>query len=117
MGTGCVVTGVEYDEKGHIVGVTSGKLPADQKGVTKITPGVGLTGTSSDAAITDTGTINLKVASDSEIGGIKITSKDTTAIAIDGNRFGVKLTSSNVGYVEISEISEAEILALFTLTA
>lgn len=39
--------------------------------VTSITPGTGLTGTSSDEAITESGTINLKPATTDEIGGIK----------------------------------------------
>ena len=39
--------------------------------VTSITPGTGLTGTSSDSAITTSGTINLKPATTGEIGGIK----------------------------------------------
>ena len=114
MGSSYVVTGVKYDSKGHIVGVKSGLLPSDSKGVTSITPGTGLTNGTGETAITSTGTLNLKAASDSEIGGIKISSKDTTAIAInDGNRFGVKLTSTDVAYVEIAEITTAEINALF----
>ena len=39
--------------------------------VTSITPGTGLTGTSGDEAITESGTINLKPATTDEIGGIK----------------------------------------------
>ena len=39
--------------------------------VTSITPGTGLTGTSSDVAITTSGTIHLKPATTKEIGGIK----------------------------------------------
>lgn len=109
-----VVTGVKYDEKGHIVGVTGGKLPSDSKGVTKITPGTGLRNGTAKTDITSSGTLNLIAATDSEIGGIKITSQDTSAIAInDKNRFGVKLTSTNVAYVEIAEITTADINGLF----
>ena len=39
--------------------------------VTSITPGTGLTGTSNDEAITESGTINLKPATTEEIGGIR----------------------------------------------
>jgi hypothetical protein len=114
MGTSNVVTGVKYDDKGHIIGVTSGKLPSDSKGVTKITPGTGLRNGTGTSAITSSGTLNLIAATDSELGGMKITSKDTSAIAInDKNRFGVKLTSANFGYVEIPEITTAEINGLF----
>ena len=48
------------------------KLDGISAGVTSITPGTGLTGTSSDSAITTSGTINLKTAASGEIGGIKI---------------------------------------------
>lgn len=40
--------------------------------VTSIIPGIGLTGTKSDVAITTSGTINLKSASSTELGGIKV---------------------------------------------
>lgn len=113
-GSSLVVTGVKYDSKGHIVGITSGKLPSDSKGVTAITPGEGLRNGTAKTNITGSGTLNLIAASDSELGGIKITSKDTSVSAInDTNRFGVKLTSTDFGYVEIPEITTAEINGLF----
>lgn len=113
MGTSDVVTGVKYDDKGHIIGVTSGKLPSDSKGVTKITPGTGLRNGNVKTAITSSGTLNLIAATDSEIGGIKITAKNNVTVD-DVNRFGVKINNSNVAYVEILEISTAEINGLFS---
>ena len=57
-------------------------LPTIPQGtVTSITPGTGLTGTSNDEAITESGTINLKPATADEIGGIK----PGTNFNVDGN--------------------------------
>ena len=116
MGTSNVVTGVKYDSKGHIIGITSGKLPADQKGVTNvtITQGEGITVSNSGTAITETGTrtITLNAATTEKLGGIKVSVKGVTT-TIDANRFGVKTTNGNVAYVEIAEITTAEINALF----
>lgn len=64
--------------------------------VTSITPGTGLTGTSSDTAITSSGTINLKIASDGEIGGIKTGYKET------GAHLGVKV-SNGQAYVTVNK--------------
>jgi hypothetical protein len=116
MGSSYVITGVKYDSKGHIIGVNSGKLPADQKGVTEvtITQGEGITVSNSGTKITETGTrtITLNAATTEKLGGIKVSVKGVTT-TIDANRFGVKTTNGNVAYVEIAEITTAEINALF----
>ena len=81
---------------GSITHTVSGFLTEDQyKGtVTSITPGTGLTGTSSDTAITTSGTINLKTATTSEIGGIKI------GYSTSGKNYAVQL-SSDKAYVNV----------------
>ena len=63
--------------------------------VTSITPGTGLTGTSGDTAITTSGTINLKTATDSEIGGIKI------GYSENGKNYPVELDANNKAYVNV----------------
>ena len=63
--------------------------------VTSVTPGTGLTGTSSDAAITTSGTINLKTAGTSEIGGIKIGYSES------GKNYPVQLDSDYKAYVYV----------------
>ena len=77
--------------------------------VTSVTPGTGLTGTSSDTAITGSGTINLKTASTSEIGGIKVGSVKTSASGADtadnANNFAVHVDSNGLGYVAIPQYS------------
>jgi hypothetical protein len=108
MGTSCVVTGVKYDEKGHIVGITSGKLPTDKEGITSVDGGTGITVSGPTSGKV---TVNLDVAAEGQLGGIAI------GYAEDANNFAVKLDSNNKAYVTIPEISEAEINALFTLTA
>ena len=73
-------------------------------GVTSITPGTGLTGTTSDVAITSTGTINLKTASTSEIGGIKVGKVNTSSVSCssDGtNYYAVNIDSTGKGYVAL----------------
>ncbi len=115
MGTGLVVTGVKYDAKGHIVGVTSGKLPADQKGVTSvtITQGTGITVSDSGKPITESGTrtISLNTAAQGQLGGIALGYEE------NANNFAVKLDADKKAYVTIPEISESEIDALFNITA
>lgn len=73
--------------------------------VTSVTPGTGLTGASSDAAITTSGTINLKTAEISEIGGIKVASVGATAsganTTVNANKFAVHVDSNGLGYVAI----------------
>lgn len=63
--------------------------------VTSITPGTGLTGTSSDTAITTSGTINLKTATDAEIGGIKV------GYSENGKNYPVELDANNKAYVNV----------------
>lgn len=73
--------------------------------VTSVTPGTGLTGASSDAAITTSGTINLKTAGTSEIGGIKVATVGTAAsganTTVNANKFAVHVDSDGLGYVAI----------------
>lgn len=73
--------------------------------ITSITPGTGLTGTSSDVAITTSGTINLKAAATGEIGGVKVASVGTSAsganTTVNANKFAVHLDSNNLAYVAI----------------
>ena len=73
--------------------------------VTSIDLGTGLTGASSDAAITTSGTINLKTAETNEIGGIKVASVSTTAsganTTVNANKFAVHVDSDGLGYVAI----------------
>lgn len=107
--TGKYVSGVTVS--GHTVTVTQENLPEEQyKGtVTSITPGTGLTGASSDTAITDSGTINLKTATTGEIGGIKVGSVSTTSSGanktINANKFAVHVDKDGLGYVAIPEYS------------
>lgn len=60
--------------------------------VTSITPGTGLSG---DTAITTSGTINLKTATDSEIGGIKV------GYSENGKNYPVELDANNKAYVNV----------------
>ena len=77
--------------------------------VTSVTPGTGLTGTSSDTAITGSGTINLKTAATGEIGGIKVASVGTAAsganTTVNDNKFAVHVDSNGLGYVAIPQYS------------
>lgn len=77
--------------------------------VTSVTPGTGLTGTSSDTAITTSGTINLKSAATGEIGGIKVASVGTAAsganTTVNANKFAVHIDSNGLGYVAIPQYS------------
>lgn len=84
-------------------------LAADAKAgtVTSITPGTGLTGTTSDTAITTSGTINLKQATADELGGVKIAATRTSSIAVTtgkttSNRYyGVELDSTGKAFVNV----------------
>ena len=72
--------------------------------VTSVTPGTGLTGESSDAAITTIGTINLKTAATTEIGGIKVGTANSSAItkATEGTKYyPVNVDSTGLGYVAL----------------
>ena len=98
-GSGKYISGIKLDSKKHVVGIDTGTLPSfteSCKGtVTSITPGTGLTGASSDSPITSSGTINLKTASNTEIGGIKIGYSES-----DTN-YAVKLDDDLKGYVTV----------------
>jgi len=89
----------------------------DNKGVTSvtITQGTGITVSDSGTAITESGTrtISLKAATTETIGGIKVSVANVSGATVDANRFGVKTTTGNVAYVEVLEITTAEINALF----
>lgn len=72
--------------------------------VTSVTPGTGLTGTSSDAAITSTGTINLKSAATGEIGGIKVGTVNSSAVTTKtegSNYYPVNIDSNSKAYVAL----------------
>lgn len=72
--------------------------------LSSLTPGIGLTGTSNDSAITISGTINLKNASASEIGGIKVGNVNTNSVtkATEGsNYYPVNIDSTGLGYVAL----------------
>lgn len=75
-----------------LAGISDGAKPGT---ITSITPGTGLTGTSSDSAITTSGTINLKTAATGEIGGIMI------GYTKSGKNYPVELDSSNKAYVNV----------------
>lgn len=89
----------------------------DGKGVTSvtITQGTGITVSNSGKAITETGTrtISLNAATAETIGGIRVSTANVSGATIDANRFGVKTTTDNIAYVEVLEITTAEINALF----
>lgn len=77
------------------ISALEGKSGLDKTGtVTSITPGTGLTGTSKNEAITTSGTINLKTATSSEIGGIAI------GYTQSGKNYPVQL-SGNKAYVNV----------------
>ena len=91
---------ITVNANGHITGYgtrthTVTGFTSNAGTVTSITPGTGLTGTSSDTAITSSGTINLKTASTTEIGGIK------TGYSESGKYYAVKLDSNNKAYVYV----------------
>ena len=70
--------------------------------MTSIVPGIGLTGTSSDDAITTSGTINLKTASTDEIGGIK------TGYTENGKNYKVQTDTNGNAYVNVPWTSVEE---------
>lgn len=100
------------DDKDKLDGISEGAKPGT---VTSITPGIGLTRTNDaetaqvDTAITTAGTINLKVASTTELGGIQIANKRTTIPAptlttggtTASRYYGVELDSNNKAFVNI----------------
>lgn len=83
-------------------------LPDTPRGtVTSITPGTGLTGTSSDVAITTSGTINLKSATTKEIGGIRVAVVNTNSQSVYVNgtvAYGLEIDNGGLGYVKIPQI-------------
>lgn len=102
-GSGKYISGIKLDSKKHVVGIDTGTLPTfteSYKGtVTSVTPGVGLklNGKSDgdSTAITSSGTIDLQVASSSELGGIKI------GYTASGKNYPVQLDSDNKAYVNV----------------
>lgn len=102
-GSGKYISGIKLDSKKHVVGIDTGTLPSfteSCKGtVTSVTPGIGLklNGKSDgdSTAITGSGTIDLQVASSSEIGGIKI------GYTTSGQNYPVQLDSNNKAYVYV----------------
>lgn len=78
---------IEINSDGHITSYSTNTFTVSGF-ISSITPGTGLTGTDTDTAITDTGTINLKTASTSEIGGIKIY-KDNTTTSVSAKKSSI----------------------------
>ena len=121
---GKYISSIKLDSKNHVVGIGEGTLPTfseSYKGtVTSITLGTGLTGASSDSAITTSGTINLKTSSTTEIGGIKVGSVSTTASnankTINANKFAVHVDKDGLGYVAIPAYSNISNLTLDKVT-
>lgn len=90
-------------EKTKLSGIASGAT-ANKGTVTSITPGTGLTGASSDSAITSSGTINLKNAATGEIGGIKVGTVNSSAVTTKtegSNYYPVNIDSNGKGYVAL----------------
>lgn len=94
---------IDINSDGHITGygvhrhTITGFLTSERYTgtVTSITPGIGLTGTYSDDPITDSGTINLKTTTTTEIGGIKI------GYAESDKKYAIKLDGNDKAYVEV----------------
>lgn len=87
--------------------------------VTSITPGTGLTGTSSDTAITTSGTINLKSATTGEIGGIKVGTVNTSAITklTDGSKYyAVNIDKNGLGYVALPDFKTTDNNTTYSFT-
>ena len=87
--------------------------------VTSITPGTGLTGTSSDTAITTSGTINLKSATTTELGGIKVGTVNTNAITklTDGSKYyAVNIDKNGLGYVALPDFKTTDNNTTYSFT-
>lgn len=87
--------------------------------VTSVTPGTGLTGTSSDTAITTSGTINLKSAATGEIGGIKVGTVNTNAITklTDGSKYyAVNIDKNGLGYVALPDFKTTDNNTTYSFT-
>lgn len=88
--------------------------------VTSITPGTGLTGTSSDTAITTSGTINLKSAGTEEIGGIKVGTVNSNAITklTDGSKYyAVNIDKNGLGYVALPDFKTTDNNTTYSFTS
>lgn len=87
--------------------------------VTSITPGTGLTGTSKDTAITTSGTINLKSATTTELGGIKVGTVNTNAITklTDGSKYyAVNIDKNGLGYVALPDFKTTDNNTTYSFT-
>ena len=87
--------------------------------VTSITPGTGLTGTSNDTAITTSGTINLKSATTTELGGIKVGTVNTNAITklTDGSKYyAVNIDKNGLGYVALPDFNTTDNNTTYSFT-
>lgn len=87
--------------------------------VTSITPGTGLTGTSNDTAITTSGTINLKSATTTELGGIKVGTVNTNAITklTDGSKYyAVNIDKNGLGYVALPDFKTTDDNTTYSFT-
>lgn len=87
--------------------------------VTSITPGTGLTGTSNDTAITTSGTINLKSATTTELGGIKVGTVNTNAITklTDGSKYyAVNIDKNGLGYVALPDFKTTDNNTTYSFT-
>lgn len=87
--------------------------------VTSITPGTGLTGTSNDTAITTSGTINLKSATTTELGGIKVGTVNKNAITklTDGSKYyAVNIDKNGLGYVALPDFKTTDNNTTYSFT-
>lgn len=119
-GSTLAVPYITVNANGHVTGYgththTITGFTSNEGTVTSITPGIGLTRTSGssevDTAITTSGTLNLKAASSSELGGIK------TGYSESGKNYAVKLDSNNKAYVYVPWSSGDYTLVAATTTA
>lgn len=119
-GSTLAVPYITVNANGHVTGYgththTISGFTSNEGTVTSITPGIGLTRTSGssevDTAITTSGTLNLKAASSSELGGIK------TGYSEAGKNYAVKLDSNNKAYVYVPWSSGDYTLVSATTTA
>jgi hypothetical protein len=116
-----------FDNQGHITLAgtrthTVSGFTNNSGTVTSITPGTGLTGASSDAAITTSGTINLKTASvagttGAEIGGIKVAKDNSSySVATNTSSISANVTSGKYYGVEIDKDDKAFVYVPWTDT-
>ena len=116
-----------FDDQGHITLAgtrthTVSGFTNNSGTVTSITPGIGLTGTSSDSAITTSGTINLKTASvagatGAKIGGIKVAKDNSSySVATNTSSISANVTSGKYYGVEIDKDDKAFVYVPWTDT-